>query len=378
MNAPRWLIALFTAALGTTVAGAADTVPERCYEYCAEAARAVRVRTGPATGRGTYLLEYLGGPHGRSLTHARATFQTWFTETNARVDLRYEVNHDRFPRTILVRTGNLHLSHRFAPSPELTPMAVVSGIYTPDTRPVLHGLLVDPAMPHLHMFDVGSCPHGQLRFRPAGNGRIEAQVFSAKDPVRVVVVVEFDPHRGYLPCRQRFYRSDSQQNAVTLEMTYDWQRYESRWFCRAYEAIDHGSVTLDGQTFHQRRCRIVFEELKFGDAIDPALFHLDSLELPPGSVVGDLRKDAPEPYFVYKPESDPRQQELDTMVEEAKRLAQLVAVEEDVDWWRSISPWTLVIGVALAAGLLWRRSAVRRISSQRLVEQPGPGGRRAW
>src|SRR4051794_13982664 len=126
-KSPRSVFAVILAGLswfhnsGTASVRADDPSPSQYYEYCKAAAKSVEDRPAPGHGRGSYLLEYLGGPREKSITHARARFETWFTESHCRVDLTYEVNHDRFPRSLIVRSGNLHVSHRFRPSPESHP-----------------------------------------------------------------------------------------------------------------------------------------------------------------------------------------------------------------------------------------------------------------
>lgn len=356
------LAALCVACLLPALLHADDGVPERCYDYCAEAAAAVAARV-PGYGRGTYAVEYHGGPHGRSLTHAKATFEAWFTETNERIDLHYEHNHDRFPRALIVRAGNLHFSHRFPPAPGAAPMVITTGIYSPDTRPVLHGLIVDPAAPHLMMLDVRNVKPEQVRFRRLEGGRIEGSFLSATEPGRVVATIEVDPSRGYLPVRQRVNHGGT-PGAVSLEVTYGWERVGGRWFCKRFEAVNHGDVVMDGQTYQRRVCRLAFDDLELVKDLDPKLFRLDSLEIPPGTVVGDLRKDAAERYFVYQPERDPRQQELDQMVEAAKRLALTAVVKKGMglDW----RLWAAGLAVLLLAGALyvWQRRA--RKTAQRL------------
>lgn len=303
-----------------TPARSDEEVPPRCYEYCCEAAASVAARIGPAQGHGTYALEYQGGPHGKSLIHTKATFQAWITETQERIDLNYDTNHDGFPRSIIVRAGNLHFSHRFAPSGGGTPMALVTGIYSPDTRPVLHGMIIDPAVPHLTMLDVRNYTADRIRFLRLADGLIEGRIHSDKDAKRLSAAVVVDPARGYLPVRQRSFRGGNPE-VVEQEATLDWQRIQGRWFCRRYEVVHHREAVIDGMTYQRRVCRLEFKELKPVETLDAKLFHLDSLELPPGTMVGDLRKDAAEHYFPYKPEHDPRQLELDRIVESARALA---------------------------------------------------------
>jgi hypothetical protein len=244
---------------------------------------------------------------------------------------------------------------------------VTTGIYSPDTRPVLHGLLVDPAAPHLLMLDVRNFAKQTLRCFPTAGNLWEVRVTSSTQPDVLAAVIEIDPRRGCLPSRSQIYDG---AGALVQETTYEWERVSGRWFCRRFETVNHGQVALNGEAFGRRVCRLVYDELELDITADPKLFQMESLEIPPGTAIADLRKDALDPYLVYKPESDPRQQELDRMVEQAGRMIVTTAAEGLAQ-----SRWLLA--AFTAAGLLGisallyiaRRVNVRR----RLASPPGAG-----
>jgi hypothetical protein len=80
-------------------------------------------------------------------------------------------------------------------------------------------------------------------------------------------------------------------------------------------------------------------------------------------MIADLRKDAHEPYLEYKPESDPRQLELDRIVQQAGHLAAMPRVHQDGE-----RRWGTLMGLGLASLVLIGLFLFRNRSSKRSSE----------